>query len=524
MDAFDYKNYFPDFLWLLRDVHLLPTENDGREVTPTEYLVSKVLRRGKAFKATVSDEVGRAILTFFPSVACKTIQSPSDNPDIVQNITVRQESLSPAFNEQVEELVRYLLQHVRPKRGFAATNLVDGPILAAMAEAYLKAVNAADAVPCITDTWNTAVEKRCEDVLKKLIVEYTQELESHIHRVGLPVEEDSSDDVQAILKPCTLFGIHRSLLLKKTESLLKQVGHLVSVSSQTYNQESLSAELERSIAMFEEVTKEVEGNQVKGKKVKSGVLLRFAQQNHSKSQSACVALFEKLYGQIRENMHKNKQYSFEKLLEDLKVLQLDYFRRAVGPAKWEVYDEKQQFIKAQEDSFRLLKGFQQQTYDAIQKAAEESAKAAKVADGINKLQVQMRNDAELNQKRMEAMQKEHHEEMERLHKEEDERMVQEQQKYEDFKAAHMQDMAKLSEENHEEMKKQHEMLMQVVNGMITQNNENISKLNSAVDKLTAELGSKYFNLSIHFFYLGSKILFKYDIRKGELSNVSCSKK
>ena len=189
-NAFDFKKHFPDFLWLLRDVHLLPTGDSGVEVTPTEYLVSRVLRRGKSFKESKSNEVGRAILTFFPSIECITIQSPSSDPEVVRDIAKRQESLNPNFNKQVEQLIQYFFQHVQAKKGFSAANLVDGPTLATMADHYLKVVNDADAVPCITDTWNTAVEIRCKEVLDKLIQEYTLELESFVSKVGLPIEED----------------------------------------------------------------------------------------------------------------------------------------------------------------------------------------------------------------------------------------------------------------------------------------------------------------------------------------------
>lgn len=379
------------------------------------------------------------------------------------------------------------------KRDFSAANLVDGPTLATMADHYLKVVNDADAVPCITDTWNTAVEIRCKEVLDKLIQEYTLELESFVSKVGLPIEEDSPDDVNVLTKPCSLFGIHRSILLRKTESLLKQVGHLVSASTQSleaYNRESLCAELDHCTAVFveEEAVREIQGQLVKRKKVIGGILFKYAQQNYVESRSGCLALFEKLYHQIQEKMHTNQNYSFEELMKDLKVLHLDYFRKAVGPAKWEVYDEKREFIKAQQVSFRLLKGFQQKTFDAIQKAADESAKAAELADSITKLQVQMRNDAELNQKRMEAMQKEHHEEMQRLRKEEAERMELERQKYQDYTKAHMQEMAELSKENREEMKRQHDLMLQVMDTMMNQNKEQISALNGTVDKLTTAIG------------------------------------
>ena len=501
-NAFDFKKYFPNFLWLLRDVHLLPTGDSGAEVTPTEYLVTKVLRRGKSFKESNSDEVGRAILTFFPSVECRTIQSPSSDPEVVRGIARRQADLDPNFNKQIEQLVQYFFQHVRAKKGFGATNLVDGPILASMTDHYLRAVNDADAIPCITDTWNAAVEQRCRYVLEKLVLEYSTELESCISKVGLPIEEDSPDDMYMAIEPSSLFGIHRSILFRKTEVLLKRVGHLVGQSSQTYNRESLVAELDHCAAVFEEeqVVQEIEGQPAKRRKVTGGVLFKFAQKNYTESRSACLALFEKLYQQIQEKTHADQNYTFEDLLKDLKVLQLDYFRRAVGPAKWGVYYEKREFIKGQEESFKLLKGFQQKSFDAIQKAADESAKAAELADSVNKLQVQMRNDAELNQKRMEAMQKEHYEEMQRLQKEEAERMELERQKYEDFTTAHMQEMAELSKENRDEMKKQHETMLKVMDSMMNQNKEEISALNNTVDQLTAAIGESVMPSDITLYF------------------------
>ena len=492
---FDFKKYFPEFLWLLRDVHLLPTNADGKEISPTEYLVSMVLRRGKSFKETKNDEVGRAILTFFPSVECKTIRAPSSKPEIVRAIAKEQSKLDPVFNTEVESLVSEVLQHLQPKRGMVACNLVDGPMLATMTTHYLKAVNDPDAIPCITDTWNAALEKRCKDVLDKLSAEYEKEIETQITQVGLPMEEDSPDFMD-ISKPRTLFGIHRSVLLKKTESLIKQVGHYVGGplggSSSLFSRESLSAEFEHRAAVFkeEDTVTEVEGKLMKKKKVVGGVLYRFSQHNYTASHSSSLALFDKLYDPIRIKIQNDTGgYSFEELLEDLKKLQLDYFGNAVGPAKWEVYKEKRGFIKAQEEAYSVLKGFQRKAFDAAQKAADESTKAAQLADTINKLELQMRNDAELNQKRMEAMQEQYKEEMQRLQEEEADRIEKDQQKYEDFVNAHMQDMAQLTKESREEMREQYEMMLKVMEASNQQNGEQIAALTKTVEQMTTNIAN-----------------------------------
>ena len=494
---FDLKKYFPSFLWLLRDVHLLPTKPDGTLITPTEYLLSTVLRRGNSFKETKNDEVGRAILTFFPSVKCKTIQPPSSNPSVIRDIAHQQGNLDPGFNKQVEELVSYVLHCLRPKRGIDVGNLVDGPMLAAMATEYLKAVNNPDSIPCIADTWNTALEKRCKEVLDRLTAEYERDLEAQIAVVGLPVEEDRADST-SVAQPQTLFGIHRSVLLKKTKILMKQLGHYLQgpleehAQSSILSKESLCAELEHRTAVFkeEDTLTEVEGELRRKKTVTGGLLYKFAQQNFTASRSSCLALFDRLYEPIKsKTLSDSGSYSFNDLLEDLKKLHFEYFRNAIGPAKWDVYSKKHEFIRAQKEAYSVLKGFQQKAFDAAQKAAEESTKAAQLADTVHNIQLQMKNDTELKQKRIEAMQREHQEEMERLRREEADRIEKDRQKYEDFMNAHMRDMAEMSKDNQEEMRQQNERMLEVMEKCAANNREQISVLSKTVDQLNNSIAA-----------------------------------
>ena len=494
---FDLKKYFPSFLWLLRDVHLLPTKPDGTLITPTEYLLSTVLRRGNSFKETKNDEVGRAILTFFPSVKCQTIQPPSSSPSVIRNIAQQQGNLDSGFNKQVEELVSYVLHCQRPKRGIDVGNLVDGPMLAAMATEYLKAVNSPDSIPCIADTWNTALEKRCKEVLDSLTAEYERDLEAQIAVVGLPVEEDRADST-SVAQPQTLFGIHRSVLLEKTKILMKQLGHYLQgpleehAQSSILSKESLCAELEHRTAVFkeEDTPTEVEGELRRKKTVTGGLLCKFAQQNFTASRSSCLALFDRLYEPIKsKTLGDSGGYSFNDLLEDLKKLHFEYFRNAIGPAKWNVYNKKHEFIRAQKEAYSVLKGFQQKAFDAAQKAAEESTKAAQLADTVHNIQLQMRNDTELNQKRIEALQREHQEEMERLRREEADRIEKDRQKYEDFMNAQMRDMAEMSKDNQEEMRQQNERMLEVMEKCAANNREQISVLSKTVDQLNNSIAA-----------------------------------
>ena len=226
-DSLDLKNFFPDFLWLLRDAILtVPSGPDGKPMSPTDYLITSVLKRGKSFKESTSDMVGRAILTVFPTIECMTLPPPSADPSVMQDIVTKQDLLSLQFNKQLNELVGYVLRHVQPKKGYAQGKVVDGPLLVTMTTQYLEAVNNPDAIPCITNTWRAAVEIRCKNVIDQMVQEYVHEMEMKVAEVGFPMEEDSPGDTDPT-KPCTLLGIHRMILLEKSKSLLRQVGHFI---------------------------------------------------------------------------------------------------------------------------------------------------------------------------------------------------------------------------------------------------------------------------------------------------------
>lgn len=488
-ETFDLKNYFPDFLWLLRDAILMvPPGPDGKQMTPTDYLITKVLKRGNSFEENANDKIGRAIMTIFPTIECMTIQPPSADPEVMQDIVAKKHCLEPRFNEQIDGLIKYLLQHVRAKNGFVEGKLVDGPLLAAMASQFLEAVNNPHAIPCITDTWQAAVEIRCNKVLDEMVQEYTREMEAKIIEVGLPMDEDSSDDLDPA-NPRTLLGLHRLILLQKTQVLLKQVGHFVSgpAADDSSNRESLSTKLELSTAVFteEDVAVSAQGLKIQKKRVVGGVLYGFAQRNYSESRSQCLTLFKELYMRVEENMQTgDKSYTFEKLKKDLIALREEYYQRAIGPAKWDVYTEKESFIKSQEKNYKVLRGFKKEAFDALQKAADEKAKNDQMKDSLDKLETQMKNDAKLNEQRMGAMQKQHEEEKERLRVEQEERMESDRKKYEDFIAAKMDDMAEITKENREAMKNQYDVMFKTMETMNKQNDESLKVMNASVAAMT----------------------------------------
>ena len=73
------KKFFPRFLWLLRDVHLAMTDKEGKKITPTEFLHTRIL----ASECGEPTELGSSLCSLFPSLECCTLPVPSIKKEVI---------------------------------------------------------------------------------------------------------------------------------------------------------------------------------------------------------------------------------------------------------------------------------------------------------------------------------------------------------------------------------------------------------------------------------------------------------
>ena len=88
-----------------------------------------MLSRGKGFKTSKSDEVGRAIVTFFPEIECKTLPTPHSDSEVMRKIANHTNDLNPKFQEGVQEFMAHLVSKVQsngPKRGYQKGSVMTG--------------------------------------------------------------------------------------------------------------------------------------------------------------------------------------------------------------------------------------------------------------------------------------------------------------------------------------------------------------------------------------------------------------
>ena len=311
------KAFFPQFLWLLRDVSLKMTDRDGREIEPTPFLHTRVL-------STDSGELtdlGKSLVSLFPSLECAKLPVPSIKRDVIRGIVEKQDSLKPAFNAAVDALIQRILQQITPKRAIDGTTAVSGRALAGLVGGYVEAVNRPGAVPDLDQGWQAVVRVQLKEKSYKLAREYEIEMEEAL-KGNLPMEE------------ANLLRIHQQTLNSKKTDLRDEIISVNPLHSSEEEMQPLLDELERDTVLWSDPDSEGE------RTVCGGPLYRFTTQNFAASKEFCTLLFEQV---MEKSKAKTKIINAVRnstqldLYHEIYFVNVEYHRRAVGPAADEVY-------------------------------------------------------------------------------------------------------------------------------------------------------------------------------------------
>ena len=228
--------YFPDFLWLLRDVMLTPTDEDGSEISPTDYIIKRVFEEtGKPI-----DAIGIAILSFFPKVTCFTLPPPSLSKKVMKNIAEHEDKLNPEFNEGIEELIKNLEDAIRTKQQFTTSGSIQGNAFALLVQQYVEQINSPNAIPVMEDAWKGTVKVLNDETQTRLLKEYLLLMGQKIADMskGGPLEEGGLlEDGKS--NPHTILGIHHGIKMDLTNVLLEDVGQYCVYNAGALSKESI---------------------------------------------------------------------------------------------------------------------------------------------------------------------------------------------------------------------------------------------------------------------------------------------
>jgi len=156
--------FSPSFIWLLRDFYL-DLEEDGQQVTARDYLEMALRNHVGSGPGVESKNMIRdSIRALFPERECVTLVRPCNDEKMLQKLnTVDMGDLRPEFTEGLEHLIGLINHRCQPKR--VGNDVLNGPALAAIAQAYIVAINEG-AVPEIQTAWQNVAEAECRRVME----------------------------------------------------------------------------------------------------------------------------------------------------------------------------------------------------------------------------------------------------------------------------------------------------------------------------------------------------------------------
>lgn len=328
----------PPFLWLLRDVFLDIPKQDGKDISPTEFLKNEVLCCNE--NANVGEDVHRALTQFFPKFKCMTLPLPSANREVLKHISTNQDKLEPLFNKGVDELIAFLRTEVKPKKVFTATgSACNGPTLATLVKVVADAVNDPKSIPALDNTWKLVVESRCRSVHANLLAEYSAIIKARYDKAskGGPIDEIRSPDSDCVV---SVMGIHGDIWTDIMSKLHTELGPLL--SSQVAGEctlESVTEQLEKELIQYADPH-----TQANDRKVVGGAIYCVIEENRKRSRKFCYQLFNDLYNSIKEAAEKDGYTTYD-LAKDLKELFEKYDQKSIGPEKWHVRAEMESIIE-----------------------------------------------------------------------------------------------------------------------------------------------------------------------------------
>jgi hypothetical protein len=218
----EFGQYFPQFLWLVRDFGV-KLERDGRRISAREYLEDALRPEPGLGEAVEGKNAIRLLLrSFFPERDCLTMVRPVSEEAVLSRLAEQPwDALRPEFQAQLEALRRRVFHGARPKMLFGQP--LTGAMLADLTIAYVDALNDNKA-PTISTAWERVVDSRCAEAFDSAMQAFEDE-------VSALLEEVPRDTAQAGGEEDTDREVIHSVVEQVLESLDREARTKASVRS-----------------------------------------------------------------------------------------------------------------------------------------------------------------------------------------------------------------------------------------------------------------------------------------------------
>ncbi|XP_077985396.1 guanylate-binding protein 1-like [Glandiceps talaboti] len=311
----DFYKYFPNFLWLLRDVTLYPSiEKDGKEVEVDikSFVLSEVLKKYDDKQKLTPfmqkhNDIRTAILTYFPNFDVFSLPIPTTDGRILQSMGYGDylDHVSTEFRCGVETFISKVVGLMKTKK--TITGMIPANYFSQLVKVYVDALENTDSVSNIWEAWHDIMRSKLRIALGHGCQHYSKKMESIIDE--LPCDEER-------------------ILTKHNDSLKEALELLNNESKNIYD-----------VDLIMEFTKKLKDhtgfyNTVK-KQYDAGRLSYYLSENAKQSDKLCKQLVEDLCSRIVEPLQikltNNDGVTFQLIRDTFDDVTTQYNETAKGP-------------------------------------------------------------------------------------------------------------------------------------------------------------------------------------------------
>lgn len=204
----DLHQYFPSFLWVVRDFSLQLVDEHGTQLSSKEYLEKALMpQKGNSEACEEKNKIRTMIKTFFKDRECWTLVRPTTDEAELQHLDRKElETLRPEFISQTKDLRLHILTSLKPKE--LQGKALNGEMFSDLIESYVNAINSG-AAPCIESTWAYLCRNQLAKALQDSEELYEKEISKRLEN-EFPVPEKK------------LLLIHKACKRKSIENFLKK--------------------------------------------------------------------------------------------------------------------------------------------------------------------------------------------------------------------------------------------------------------------------------------------------------------
>jgi hypothetical protein len=240
------SDYFPGFLWLLRDFSLKLEDESGRVITSSQYLENALQDRPQQ---EAKNEIRRKLRTMFANRDCVTLVRPVvDESDLQRIDKTPYNKLRPEFRNQMDKVKDKIFDETPTKKILGHS--IDGKGFVMLMTKYLESINGGG-VPTIHSAWDSVARLESQSALEDSVNVYKTKLQELEKRI--PIDEVELKKLETELRRAALshfednaLGDVKTQFRSKLEQSLDDVFKLFSEANDRQS-EKFNAQLLQSL-------------------------------------------------------------------------------------------------------------------------------------------------------------------------------------------------------------------------------------------------------------------------------------